>query len=54
MKLEFWELKVTADLGNISPCGMFNQADQPTQFGYFSDMDTLYYSEVSSSWGRSG
>jgi hypothetical protein len=38
MYVGFWELKVTASMGNtqgIVPHGMLNQSDQPTQFGHF-------------------
>jgi hypothetical protein len=44
MKLGFWKLKVTAGIGNkgISPYGMFNLSDQPTQFGHFSHLDPPY------------
>jgi hypothetical protein len=35
MKLIFWKLKVKAGIENtrIGPYDMFNQSDQPTQFG---------------------
>jgi hypothetical protein len=44
MQLGFWKLKFTARIGNkrISPYGMFDQPDQPTQFDLFPHLDPPY------------
>jgi hypothetical protein len=55
MKLGFWKLKVTADIGNkgTDPYGMLNQSDQPTQFGHFSHLIPLIKNQVTNSHRRS-
>jgi hypothetical protein len=44
MELGFWKLKVTTGIENkgIGSYHMFNESNQPTQFGRFSTLDPPY------------